>query len=148
MVVFEDKDVMADEAAVTSPTTTTSIDNILAVCSYDVSITYDKYHQTPRVWLTGYTNDRTSTPLMGDEMMQNVILDYSHRTVTVKEYFHVRGVYASGHQCQHGALMRTIVTNLMRDGEGEGTIFLKFVSSMILIITYDFTMDVSALTKK
>ncbi len=36
----------------------------------------------------------------------------------------------------------------MRDGEGEGTIFLKFVSSMILIITYDFTMDVLALTKK
>ncbi|KAG5533678.1 hypothetical protein RHGRI_027756 [Rhododendron griersonianum] len=29
-------------------------DNILRTRTYDVSITYDKYYQTPRVWLTGY----------------------------------------------------------------------------------------------
>ncbi|KAM1252240.1 hypothetical protein FF1_040356 [Malus domestica] len=29
-------------------------DNILRTRTYDVSITYDKYYHTPRVWLTGY----------------------------------------------------------------------------------------------
>jgi ubiquitin-like-conjugating enzyme ATG3 len=29
-------------------------DHILRTRTYDVSITYDKYYQTPRVWLTGY----------------------------------------------------------------------------------------------
>ncbi|KAF7141528.1 hypothetical protein RHSIM_Rhsim06G0236800 [Rhododendron simsii] len=29
-------------------------DNIPRTRTYDVSITYEKYYQTPRVWLTGY----------------------------------------------------------------------------------------------
>lgn len=28
--------------------------NLLQVRTYDVMITYDKYYQTPRVWLSGY----------------------------------------------------------------------------------------------
>jgi ubiquitin-like-conjugating enzyme ATG3 len=29
-------------------------DNILKTRTYDLSITYDKYYQTPRMWLFGY----------------------------------------------------------------------------------------------
>jgi len=178
MADFEDDDVMEDEAAVTttipSSSTTTnnnnihnpSNDNILKVRSYDVSITYDKYYQTPRVWLTGYADDGSNTPLTGQEMMQDVISDYANRTVTVENHPHVSGPHASIHPCQHGAVMKTIVRNLTKDssndgGEGGGGsgsngpsvemylfIFLKFVSSMIPTIRYDFTMDVSASTKK
>ena len=28
--------------------------NLLQVRTYDVMITYDKYYQTPRIWLIGY----------------------------------------------------------------------------------------------
>ena len=28
--------------------------NLLQVRTYDVMITYDKYYQTPRIWLVGY----------------------------------------------------------------------------------------------
>ena len=28
--------------------------NLLQVRTYDVMITYDKYYQTPRIWLLGY----------------------------------------------------------------------------------------------
>lgn len=92
--------------------------------------------------------------------MQDVISDYAHRTVTVENHPHVSGPHASIHPCQHGAVMKTIVKNLTRDsGNGDGKddgpsvemyifIFLKFVSSMIPTISYDFTMDVSASTKK
>eukprot|EP00579_Thalassiosira_antarctica_P015571 CAMPEP_0201948268 /NCGR_PEP_ID=MMETSP0903-20130614/55374_1 /ASSEMBLY_ACC=CAM_ASM_000552 /TAXON_ID=420261 /ORGANISM="Thalassiosira antarctica, Strain CCMP982" /LENGTH=379 /DNA_ID=CAMNT_0048491445 /DNA_START=32 /DNA_END=1173 /DNA_ORIENTATION=- len=171
MADFEDDDVMADEAAVTAapsvPSTTDAAnenENILKVRSYDISITYDKYYQTPRVWLMGYADDGSNRPLTGDEMMQDVISDYAHRTVTVENHPHVSGPHASIHPCQHGAVMKTIVKNLTRDSsekeeDGSGGsdgpsvdmyifIFLKFVSSMIPTINYDFTMDVSASTKK
>ena len=29
-------------------------DNLIKMRTYDVMITYDKYYQTPRVWLIGY----------------------------------------------------------------------------------------------
>jgi len=172
MADFEDDDVMEDEAAVTtttpssnpsSSTNNLSNDNILKVRSYDVSITYDKYYQTPRVWLTGYADDGSNTPLTGQEMMQDVISDYANRTVTVENHPHVSGPHASIHPCQHGAVMKTIVRNLTKDNSGDDGgdgssngpsvemylfIFLKFVSSMIPTIRYDFTMDVSASTKK
>jgi len=174
MADFEDNDVMEDEAAaISTPSipssnnnnnnTTIENENILKVRSYDISITYDKYYQTPRVWLMGYADDNSNRPLTGDEMMEDVISDYAHRTVTVENHPHVSGPHASIHPCQHGAVMKTIVKNLTRDDdEGGGSvsngngpsvemylfIFLKFVSSMIPTISYDFTMDVSASTKK
>lgn len=165
MADFEDDDIMEDEAAVTSPAVTSDAttsnsndDNILKVRTYDLSITYDKYYQTPRIWLMGYADDGSSRPLTGDEMMQDVISDYAHRTVTIENHPHVHGPHASIHPCQHGAVMKTIVRNLTKDqeeGDESGPtvevylfIFLKFVSSMIPTISYDFTMDVSASTKK
>lgn len=32
--------------------------NLLQVRTYDVMITYDKYYQTPRIWLLGYDEVR------------------------------------------------------------------------------------------
>ena len=86
--------------------------------------------------------------------MQDVISDYANRTVTVENHPHVSGPHASIHPCQHGAVMKTIVRNLTCEGGEDPSvemylfIFLKFVSSMIPTINYDFTMDVSASTKK
>lgn len=151
MADFEDDNVLPDEAAAT-PTNS----NIIKVRTYDLSITYDKYYQTPRIYLMGYSD--TGSPLTGEEMMQDVIKDYANKTVTMEHHPHVNGVHASIHPCQHGAVMKTIVKNLQRvEGGDEGGgpsvemylfIFLKFVSSMIPTINYDFTMDVSASTKK
>ena len=31
---------------------------ILATRTYDLNITYDKYYQTPRLWLFGYDENR------------------------------------------------------------------------------------------
>ena len=61
---------------------------------------------------------------------------------------------------QHGKVMRTIVKNLIKSSAADGEehkepsvemylfIFLKFVSSIIPTINYDFTMDVTADTSK
>jgi ubiquitin-like-conjugating enzyme ATG3 len=111
----------------------------------------------------GYSDEGSHRVLTGDEMMEDVMSDYAHRTITIENHPHLPGPHASIHPCQHGAVMRTIVRNMTGDGSGGGSedkrknepsvemylfIFLKFVSSMIPTISYDFTMDVSASTRK
>ena len=182
MEEFEDDNVMEDEAmapntsstveSTTKATSNTSSDNnnIMKVRTYDLSITYDKYYQTPRVWMMGYESSDSSQPLTGEQMLQDVMSDYANRTVTIDPHPHVSGYHASIHPCQHGAVMKTIVKNLTKaaasstadgskddsgTGEAKGPsvemyifIFLKFVSSIIPTINYDFTMDVTASTEK
>ena len=102
-------------------------------------------------------------PLTADEMMEDVMKDYRNKTVTMEHHPHTSGIHASIHPCQHGKVMKTIVRNLMaasqqQAAEGETVeeptvesylfIFLKFVSSIIPTINYDFTMGVDASTKK
>lgn len=178
MDAFEDDNILEDDAAAavttldsqqSNATTTTAgaadQDHTIKVRTYDLSITYDKYYQTPRVWMIG--RNTQDQPLTGDEMMEDVISDYANKTVTMETHPHVSGPHASIHPCQHGKVMKAIVRNLMKnntadDGEGEQDgdnknapsvemylfIFLKFVSSMIPTINYDFTMEVTADTRK
>ncbi len=172
MEEFEDEEVMEDEAAVptstaTHTTSTTATNNIMKVRTYDLSITYDKYYQTPRVWMIGYASSDSSQPLTGTQMFEDVMSDYANRTVTIDPHPHIAGPHASIHPCQHGAVMKTIVRNLIKNaGSGSGSggeeeeqakppsvemylfIFLKFVSSIIPTIHYDFTMDVAVSTRK
>jgi ubiquitin-like-conjugating enzyme ATG3 len=169
MEEFEDENVIEDEAAVPAGATGTmsntdknadsADDNIVKTRTYDMSITYDKYYQTPRIFLMGFSSD--AQPLTGEQMLDDVMSDYANRTVTIDPHPHTSGPHASIHPCQHGAVMKTIVRNLTKSAE-EGVeasgkppsvemylfIFLKFVSSIVPTITYDFTMDVTASTEK
>lgn len=153
MADFEDSNVLVDEDAAAP---TAADDNLLKVRTYDLSITYDKYYQTPRVWMTGRSAE--GQPLTGKEMMEDVMTDYANKTVTIEVHPHVAGPHASIHPCKHGKVMKTIVDNLIAaqsrqqtDGEeisGPSIemyifIFLKFVSSIIPTIAYDFTMEVN-----
>jgi ubiquitin-like-conjugating enzyme ATG3 len=126
-------------------------DAILYTRTYDLSITYDKYYQTPRVWLFGY--DEKSRPLSADEMFEDIMQDYANRTVTMEPHPHRQSlVHASVHPCQHGAVMKRIVAN-MRDQAGDASeirsdqylfLFLKFIQSVIPTIDYDHTIEVNA----
>jgi len=174
MADFEDDNIIDDSEATTAlPTNNNNSDNdnILQTRTYDLSITYDKYYQTPRIWIFGYREDGM-TPLTPDEMFQDVMTDYVRRTVTIESHPFVNGPHASIHPCQHGAVMKNIVHNLMAsttpttgttatDSSEEAPppsnaltvemylfIFLKFVSSIIPTINYDFTMEVSANVQK
>ena len=167
MADFEDDNVLKDDAAAVSASPEGNNDNLIKVRTYDLSITYDKYYQTPRVWMIGRT--ASDQPLTAKEMMEDVISDYANKTVTMENHPHVSGHHASIHPCQHGKVMKAIVKNLIKANEkkvaerGQDAessvaagpsvemylfIFLKFVSSMIPTINYDFTMDVTADTSK
>ncbi|XP_072963896.1 autophagy-related protein 3 [Typha angustifolia] len=119
-------------------------DNILRTRTYDVSITYDKYYQTPRVWLTGY--DESRMPLHPELVLEDVSQDHAHKTVTIEDHPHLPGKHASVHPCRHGAVMKKIIDVLMSRGvEPEVDkylfLFLKFMASVIPTIEYDYTMD-------
>ncbi|XWS45855.1 hypothetical protein CRYUN_Cryun14cG0015200 [Craigia yunnanensis] len=119
-------------------------DNILRTRTYDVSITYDKYYQTPRVWLTGYGESRML--LQPELVLEDVSQDHAHKTVTIEDHPHLPGKHASVHPCRHGAVMKKIIDVLMSRGvEPEVDkylfLFLKFVASVIPTIEYDYTMD-------
>ena len=160
-VLMDDDDVVAKPAATTAASSYD--DNIVKVRTYDLSITYDKYYQTPRIWMSGKTD--SGDPLTAKQTMEDVMTDYANKTVTMEAHPHIFGIpHASIHPCQHGKVMKTIVRNLMAassSSSGDGVdaaegpsvemylfIFLKFVSSIIPTINYDFTMDVTADTSK
>ncbi|KAL5571824.1 hypothetical protein UlMin_021421 [Ulmus minor] len=119
-------------------------DNILHTRTYDVSITYDKYYQTPRVWLTGY--DESRMLLQPELVLEDVSQDHARKTVTIEDHPHLPGKHASVHPCKHGAVMKKIIDVLVSRGVDPQVdkylfIFLKFVASVIPTIEYDYTMD-------
>jgi ubiquitin-like-conjugating enzyme ATG3 len=150
-------------------------DNIVKTRTYDLSITYDKYYQTPRLFLFGYDEHRQ--PLTSEQIMEDISHDHAHKTVTVETHPHLGVPHASIHPCKHASVMKKIVDQLAeRDKEKEAAaakdapkekdataskdaekkaipkgirvdqyifLFLKFVSSVIPTIEYDYTMQVS-----
>ncbi|OQR93259.1 autophagocytosis associated protein [Achlya hypogyna] len=154
---FEDADniVDEDEAALTyiaatepEPLEHDADGNLVYTRTYDLSITYDKYYRTPRVWLFGY--EESGAPLKPEDMLQDIMQDYANKTVTLEAHPHQPGIpQAAIHPCQHGAVMKRIVANLMAGGKEIRAdqymfIFLKFLQSVIPTIDYDYTMEVEA----
>lgn len=86
-------------AVVASPNSTESGD-ILKTRTYDLHITYDKYYQTPRLWLFGYDENRK--PLTVDQMYEDVSQDHAKKTVTMETHPHLPGPpMASVHPCRY-----------------------------------------------
>ena len=48
--------------------------NLLQVRTYDVMITYDKYYQTPRIWLLGYDEVNSDLPLPTKNQVTNWVV--------------------------------------------------------------------------
>ncbi|XP_076631243.1 autophagy-related protein 3 isoform X2 [Colletes latitarsis] len=73
---------------------------IIHTRTYDLYITYDKYYQTPRLWLSGYDENRK--PLTVEEMYEDVSQDHAKKTVTMEIHPHIPGPpMASVHPCRY-----------------------------------------------
>jgi len=121
-------------------------DNILKTRTYDLSITYDKYYQTPRVWLFGYDEHRN--PLTPEQIFEDMSQDHAHKTVTIEAHPHLGISHASIHPCKHSAVMKKILDHVSQSGKEFRAdqylfLFLKFISSVIPTIEYDYTMEVN-----
>ena len=71
----------------------TTDNEIIPTRTYDLNITYDKYYQTPRLWLTGY--DENQKPLTIDEMYEDISQDHAKKTVTMETHPHIPGWLSS-----------------------------------------------------
>jgi len=119
-------------------------DNILRTRTYDLSITYDKYYQTPRVWLFGYDENRQ--PLRPEEIFMDISEDHAHKTVTIEQHPHLGISSAYIHPCRHAQVMKKIIQRQIEGGKAARVdqylfIFLKFISAVIPTIEYDYTIE-------
>uniref|UniRef100_A0A3P8V1P3 Ubiquitin-like-conjugating enzyme ATG3 n=1 Tax=Cynoglossus semilaevis TaxID=244447 RepID=A0A3P8V1P3_CYNSE len=120
-----------------------SEDLILQTRTYDLYITYDKYYQTPRLWLFGYDEDRQ--PLTVEQMYEDISQDHVKKTVTIENHPHLPPpAMCSVHPCRHAEVMKKIIETVAEGGGELGVhmyllIFLKFVQAVIPTIEYDYT---------
>lgn len=121
-------------------------ETILRTRVYDLSVTYDTYYQTPRLWLIGY--DEVHNPLSPEQMFEDIMDDYAHKTVTIERHPCLGNSHASIHPCNHAKMMKKFIDILESNGAQAHVhqamfVFLKFLSSVVPTIEYDFTMDLS-----
>jgi len=117
-------------------------ENIVESRTYDVSITYDKYYQTPRIWLFGYDPD--GTPLNPNKILEDIHADYTHKTVTIDQHPNLNSQWAGVHPCRHSEMMKRMMDRMAENGKVVKVdlylyLFLKFISAVIPTIEYDFT---------
>ncbi|CAG9825414.1 unnamed protein product [Phaedon cochleariae] len=151
MEEFEESGMLEDDqiAKVIQPSELTKSSEeggeILHTRTYDLHITYDKYYQTPRLWLTGYNEKHE--PLTVEEAYEDVSKDYIQKTVTMETHPHLSvPKMASVHPCRHAEVMKSIIETVMEGGGELGVhmyliIFLKFMQSVIPTIEYDYTQN-------
>jgi len=120
---------------------------ILSTRTYDLNITYDKYYQTPRLWLFGYDEKRQAMSV--DQMYEDFSADHANKTITMETHPHLPGPpQASVHPCKHAQTMKKLLDQIAEGGGELGVhqyliIFLKFVQAIIPTIEYDFTQNFS-----
>lgn len=114
------------------------------VRKYDLSITYDYFHQTPRMWFVGYANDgRLLTQV---ELLEDVMAEYANKTVTFEDHPRLNQKQLSIHPCNHAKAMKKMIDTMIENGgkprvEFSLLVFLKFISSVTPTIEYDNTVD-------
>ncbi|WFD32681.1 E2-like enzyme [Malassezia sp. CBS 17886] len=114
---------------------------IVSVRTYDCLITYDKYYQTPRMWLVGYDED--GFPLQPSQIFEDIASEYAFKTVTIEPFPHgMTGAratdslppasrtssapprpfsvhVASIHPCKHASMMRKMIARMNTAAAGD-----------------------------
>ncbi|KAJ7594529.1 putative E2-like enzyme [Mycena floridula] len=113
---MEEDDLEAGDDEATAPTIDASQvevakGNLLQVRTYDVMITYDKYYQTPRIWLIGYDENRR--PLTPPQIFQDISADHALKTVTIEAFPHSTSLQAASvHPCKHASVMKKVIERM------------------------------------
>uniref|UniRef100_A0A1B6CI46 Ubiquitin-like-conjugating enzyme ATG3 n=1 Tax=Clastoptera arizonana TaxID=38151 RepID=A0A1B6CI46_9HEMI len=83
---------------------------IIKTRTYDLHITYDKFYQTPRLWLFGYDENRK--PLTVEQMYEDVSQDHAKKTVTMETHPNLPGPQmASVHPCSFRLKRESFISN-------------------------------------
>ncbi|KAF8624628.1 hypothetical protein AX15_005782 [Amanita polypyramis BW_CC] len=118
---MEEEDLEAGDEATAAPEKPAAVsdaqvetkakNNLIQVRTYDVMITYDKYYQTPRVWLVGH--DENGLPLPPSQILQDIPADHANKTVTVEPFLHSEKLQAASvHPCKHSSVMKKVIERM------------------------------------
>mmetsp|Transcript_34171 Transcript_34171/g.30915 ORF Transcript_34171/g.30915 Transcript_34171/m.30915 type:complete len:288 (+) Transcript_34171:65-928(+) len=112
---------------------------------YDLTITFDMYYLTPRLWLSGYSSD--GSPLNDKDMFEDIVDDYANKTVTYEAHPNLGVNQMSIHPCKHANVMKHLIEVAKENGSKVEVhhamfVFLKFISSVVPTMEYDFTVDI------
>lgn len=115
--------------------------NLLSTRTYTIYITYDRYYQTPRMWLNGFAE--TGNPLQLSEILQDISAEHAKKTVTVEQFPFENWIGASIHPCQHASAIKHLTRKIdCPRVELYIIYFLKLMSSVIPQVSYDFSFQV------
>lgn len=92
--------IVSPQEKIPSAVTESDTENqVIHTRTYDLHITYDKYYQTPRLWVVGY--DERRQPLSVEQMYEDVSQDHAKKTVTMESHPNLPGPsMASVHPCK------------------------------------------------
>lgn len=130
------------------PNSPTEEDSVVHTRTYDLHIVYNKYYQTPHLFLIGYDKDENRKPLTVEEMFEDVSQDNAKKTVTMEQHPHLGPSMLAVHPCRHADLMKKFI-QIAEDGGNELSvfsyliIFLKFMQSVIPTINYDYSQNIT-----
>ena len=105
-----------DAILIAAPKKEKNNEDLLRTRTYDVSITWDLYYQTPRVWLNGYDEQKNS--LAPKSVYEDISADHAKKTVTIDPHPHTNVSSASVHPCKHASVMKKLV-KMITSGEEE-----------------------------
>ena len=113
--------------------------------TYDISITYDNYYQTPKVWLFGYHG--SGKILTCQEMFEDISDEHAKKTVTVDLHPFENITSAFIHPCKHASVMKMIIKKYSENDtkirvDQYMFLFLKFIGTIIPTINYDYTFEI------
>ena len=130
------------------PITEEDGDSVVHTRTYDLHIVYNKYYQTPHLFLIGYDKDENRKLLSVEEMFEDVSQDNAKKTVTMEQHPHLGPMMLAVHPCRHSDLMKKFI-QIAEEGGNELSvhsyliIFLKFVQSVIPTINYDYSQNIT-----
>ena len=63
-------------------------DEVVKCRRYNISLTYDKYYATPRLWLQGYDENKKA---LDKQMFEDVMAEHAKKTVTLEKHTNLGG---------------------------------------------------------
>jgi ubiquitin-like-conjugating enzyme ATG3 len=90
---------------------------------------------------------KTRQPLTREQIMGDISSEHANKTVTIEAHPHLGIECLSIHPCKHSSTMKKIIDNIVESGRTPQVefymfYFLKFISSVIPTIEYDYTLDI------
>ncbi len=109
---------------------------------YDITITYDNYYRTPRIWFHAY--NFYNEPISNETILEDFSIEHTKVSVTIDTHPYYQLQSVSVHPCKHADAMKKLI-KIELESNKEITVeqyfiyFLKFVSCIFPNIIFDFT---------